>query len=243
MGKSLAVSCISGKKSWYDQTEVDDRKMRTHTTVLFLVMEAVLYMIFMALDLLGFSSWTTGWKYAGILLCLLFSLLCASKGGDRAVPAALLFTSVADLFLLVIDHYYLAGVLFFLAAQLVYLIRLYKMAGKIWLPARLAGILLSCLVPGILHLYSPLNLVSVLYFSFLLVNMAISWTVRTGQGRIFALGLSLFVLCDLCVGMYNLGWIVPGWLHQFIRIGMWLFYLPSQVLISLSGRENMESSL
>ena len=48
----------------------------------------------------------------------------------------------------------------------------------------------------------------------------------------FAIGLLLFTCCDICVGAWNLG-LLPG----FTRIGMWLFYLPSQVLIVLSQEE------
>ena len=49
----------------------------------------------------------------------------------------------------------------------------------------------------------------------------------------FGTGLLLFVGCDLCVGLHNLAGI-PAPLAAFARVGMWLFYLPSQVLITLS---------
>lgn len=47
--------------------------------------------------------------------------------------------------------------------------------------------------------------------------------------RRFAWGLLLFVGCDVCVGAWNLGLF-----EDFSRVGMWFFYLPSQVLITLS---------
>ena len=50
------------------------------------------------------------------------------------------------------------------------------------------------------------------------------------QRRRFAAGLGLFVCCDLCVGAFNLG-LLTG----FTRYGMWLFYLPSQVLLALAA--------
>lgn len=51
---------------------------------------------------------------------------------------------------------------------------------------------------------------------------------------LFAWGLSLFVCCDVCVGLWNLSVPLPPALLEFARVGMWLFYLPSQVLIVLS---------
>ena len=61
------------------------------------------------------------------------------------------------------------------------------------------------------------------------------------RGRCFGLGLLLFVGCDLCVGLHNLAAVLPvvdtGPLFSFAQVGMWLFYLPSQVLITLSVRK------
>ena len=56
-----------------------------------------------------------------------------------------------------------------------------------------------------------------------------------GRGRLFVLGLVLFFCCDLCVGVHNAPGLFPAGLTAFARVGMWLFYLPAQVLITLSG--------
>lgn len=57
--------------------------------------------------------------------------------------------------------------------------------------------------------------------------------------RAFSAGLVLFVCCDLCVGLQNLSAfpsrVRARRLFAFARVGMWLFYLPSQVLITLSA--------
>ena len=51
----------------------------------------------------------------------------------------------------------------------------------------------------------------------------------------------LFLLCDVCVGLRNQPSLLPG-LAGAAQVGMWLFYLPGQVLLVLSGfpkrREN-----
>ncbi len=201
----------------------------------FLITETIIYVIFMAMDLLSIGGTTIGLKYTGILLCLLFSILCVANGGDRIVPFALLFTAVADFFLLVINEYYLAGVCSFIIVQTLYLIRLYQGTGKLWLPARIIGAALAVLILMLTGLFSVVNLASVLYYSLLLINMVLCWTLPGRKWRTFALGLTLFILCDTCVGIFNLGSVMPADLYAFAAIGMWLFYLPSQVLISLTS--------
>ncbi len=209
--------------------------MKRQTITVFLIIEAILYLIFMTMDLSAFGGSTIGLKYVSILLCLLFSILSAVNGGDWILPFALTFTALADFFLLVINEYYLAGVCSFLVVQSLYLLRLYQDTGKLWLPARIICAFAAVLILPVTGLFSILNLVSVLYYSQLLVNMAVSWSVRSRKWRIFALGLTLFMLCDTCVGLFNLGSLVPAGLWNFASIGMWLFYLPSQVLITVSG--------
>ncbi len=217
--------------------------VKRSTITAFLITETVLYVLFMAMDLFSIGGSTIGLKYAGILLCLLFSILCAIRGGDRIVPFALLFTAVADFFLLVINEYYLAGVCSFILVQTLYLLRLYRDTKKLWLPARIICAVLAVLVLMLTGLFSAVNLASVLYYSLLLINLAISWTVPGRKGRTFALGLTLFILCDTCVGIFNMGSLMPAGLYAFASIGMWLFYLPSQVLISLTGLNPQTASI
>jgi len=55
-------------------------------------------------------------------------------------------------------------------------------------------------------------------------------------------GLWLFLLCDVCVGVHNQPELFPEWLAAFAQVGMWLFYLPGQVLLVLSGRKKEDIS-
>ena len=86
----------------------------------FLSVEGVAYACFLLLDLTGHGDQTTPIKYAGVVLCLAFSLL----GTDRLVPLALALTAGADWFLLVRNDRYLLGIALFLAVQAVYFLRL-----------------------------------------------------------------------------------------------------------------------
>ena len=67
------------------------------------------------------------------------------------------------------------------------------------------------------------------------------WTLNGARQRAFALGLTLFVGCDTCVGLFN---VLPAGspLYFPASVGMWLFYLPSQVLIALSTLPEKEEA-
>lgn len=212
---------------------------RGHITA-FIIAELLLYAAFLALDLTGRFSASVWLKYGGVLLCLLFSALCAHRGGDRLVPAALCLTAAADCFLLVLNAHYALGVLIFLGAQSAYLFRLRLQTGRAWPVLRALVPLAAGLLLFPLGQASPLNLLAGLYFSQLLVNAAIAWSVPGCRWRLFALGLTLFIGCDLCVGAFNAPALFPAAVYSFARFGMWAFYLPSQMLIALSALPEKE---
>lgn len=203
--------------------------MKKPAQLVFLVAEALLYLTFLTLDLTGRGSDTIWLKYGGILLCLLWAALLALRGGDRLVAPALLFTAGADWFLLVRGHRFMLGVALFLVVQTLYLLRLRRAGMGSDLPLRSGLALLLALAVVLLNMGTALNLLVALYFSQLLANTILAW--RAGKA-LFAAGLTLFVCCDICVGLFNLGLLTP-----FSSVGMWLFYLPSQVLIALSAKE------
>ena len=200
----------------------------------FIAVEGLLYAAFLALDLTGRSAGSVPVKYGGVLLCLLFALACALRGGDRLVPAALALTAGADWFLLVRNDNYAVGVALFLCVQTVYCLRLRRHGAPAAYPLRAGAALGAGLGLYALELASPLNLLAALYFSQLLSNTLLAWTRKGKRWRIFAAGLTLFVGCDLCVGLFN---VLPpaSPLYPAVAVGMWLFYLPSQVLIALSA--------
>ena len=203
----------------------------------FLSAEGVIYALFLALDLTGRGGQSVPLKYAGILLCLAFSLL----GADRLVPLALALTAGADWFLLVRNDRYLLGIALFLAVQTVYLLRLRRAGADSAWPLRSA--LALALGAGVyaLHMASAVNLAAALYFSQLMSNTLLAWTLKGAPRRAFALGLTLFVGCDVCVGLFN---VLPPGSPPYLAasVGMWLFYLPSQVLIALSALPGKEDA-
>ena len=202
----------------------------------FLLAEAVLYGTFLWLDLSPGGPGSTPVKYAAILSCALFSLLWALfGGGDRLTALALVLTGAADTFLLELDAHYAAGVLLFCGVQLCYFLRLYPKGRRSLWGGRLGLFLLSLGALCALKLLTALNILALFYFSNFLCNAFLSLGCPGRRARIFSAGLCLFLCCDLCVAAYQFPGSLPDAVFQAARVGMWLFYLPGQVLIALSG--------
>lgn len=202
-------------------------------TKFFILTESILYIIFLTLDLTGVSG--SAWlKYAGILLCVCFGFAGADSREDRLIALALFFTAAADFFLLVLNRHYEAGVFIFCLVQLLYCVRLTfpekkcppgEIALRIGIPAALIPLL------ALLHRQSLLNILVSIYFTNLVINALKS--LRRPELSPMPAGFFLFIGCDICVGLFNLNLQIP-WLYTFAAYAMWAFYLPSQVLITLS---------
>lgn len=230
----------------FSERQVKMKKTDPSGSIMFLFVfaESILYVSFLALDLLSASGVLSAiLKYCSILLCFFFSLMSGRTRDRILITAALGLTAVADLFLLILDSHYLTGVLCFCGVQMLYYCRILRAGGIFclaFLPVRF--LLTGCifLLLGILHIFDPLSAAGAFYFTQLLFNAAESLAVRRKnvQYTLFCTGLFLFICCDLCVGLSNLRsmavYSVPEPVLSFAQIGMWLFYLPSQVLITLS---------
>ena len=202
----------------------------------FPALAGVLWAVFLFLDVTRTAD-STLVKFAGICLCCIAALPGAHTADGRLVAAALCFTVGADWFLLVRDKNYTLGVCLFLVVQGLYAVRLYALRdARPCLPGlvfRAGELLLLAILtvtdPSLLPLWAVL-----LYFSNLCVNTLEAFALKK---RVFAWGLLLFVCCDICVGLWNVSPFIPPVLGELARIGMWFFYLPSQVLIVLSQEQ------
>ena len=158
---------------------------------------------------------TTFIKYGGIIACALYSLYTAVKGKVKLpfVTFALCFTLLADYFLLVKNDGYIYGV---------------------------SAFSVLCIAMFIARLIEPLTAAVAFYACMIVGNAVESFSLCKLGVRyiVFAVGLCLFIGCDVCVGIYNLSSFIDVGLtaraaETFVFLS-WTFYLPSQVMIALS---------
>ena len=209
------------------------RVLRRPSVCLFLAVEAVIWITFLSQDLQNLDN--TVLKYVSILLCAGFALAEAAQGGDPLMACALVFTAGADTFLLLLDRNYGLGVCLFIVVQSLYLVRLFRPSRRTFWPLRVALFVAALIALQLLDLLIPVNVLALFYFTEFASNVALSFTLSGTMWRMFSLGLSLFLCCDLCVGAFNQPGLIPDALYDPVRVGMWFFYLPAQVLIVLSA--------
>jgi hypothetical protein len=193
-------------------------------------------------------------RYIYILLCFSLTLLIGRKDYDTAdrnvLQLAFFFTSIADFFL-IIKNYYILGILFFILVQVTYIIRHSRKRCPNIKYIKTSILAFAALI-AISILFKPycintsLYVIALVYGYFLLNSLAIAWSTlfnkfyKKVSSFMIAIGMSLFFLCDINVGLYQfltLCYEVPS--LQMIYFLVWFFYLPSQLLLSLSGyKEN-----
>lgn len=211
--------------------------MKNTLIKIFICAQTAIYIAFTVTDLLS-APGSTPLKFSGMLLCLAFSAYLSASGGEKTVTWAIGFSVLADVLLLLLERYYAAGIGLFCAAQAMYFLRIYRANGhRAAVPARIITFLTAICVLTALKTASPLNILAVFYFTFFLCNAMQSFGVKN---RLFSIGLCLFICCDVCVGLHSLP--LTGMVHALTGMGMWTFYLPSQVLITLSGRKPDEQT-
>lgn len=212
----------------------------------FVAVEAVIYIVFNILTATTPGD-TIYLKYAGVLLCLAVAAAAIYfvRSKDSVIlVCALVCTAISDLFILVLNTYYQIGLVTFIFTQTVYLYRLYcdRMSKlKYTLIARIATIVLLWAVMDVVS-KDGLNflIAEVCFYIVMLAGNVIDSLLlcrRSPKNVIFAVGLILFLLCDVCVGLDNAGMIglnIPAETRKIINFLIWVFYLPSQVLIACS---------
>lgn len=185
-------------------------------------------------------------KYAGMLICFAFAAYACFFGGKDSiiVLSALFFTIIADYFLLVKNENYEWGLAAFIAAQTAYFIRLFCRKGArraLWGAARIILAAATCIAVAAAKINDALVYLVAVYASLFLVNIIESYSFFGGdvKNKLFAIGLTLFACCDVCVLLFNLGSFVNvGYSEKtaefFVKLS-WIFYLPSQCLVALSS--------
>ena len=185
--------------------------------------------------------------YLAIVLVALFALVALCGGGDRRlylIRLGIAFTLVADYFLVLADDSELEGVLAFIVVQIFYAAYLFvreeRRTVKIISLAVRGALMTGLVIVAFIVLgegTDPLAIASVIYYGNLVISCAFAFLLGREE-RIFAIGLLLFAMCDIWIGLevlfssyldsnlmdfvYNANYNLP-----------WVFYQPSQILIGL----------
>jgi hypothetical protein len=232
--------------------------------VLFLYV-VFLYMDFYNVKMLINSKYI---KYMCILLCFLLSILTnrkqiVEKGKGTIVynnrdiyllQLAMFLTVIADLFLVIFD-FYILGIVCFCLVQITYSIRYTIKKNKMTL--KKIFILFECVVITyviINFLIIKINiLVPISLFYFICLINAFSKAIMLWKINLYpcpskyfiVFGMILFLLCDICVALSNMYIFLDltgGFFSRFQQTTwflIWVFYIPSQLLLSLSGSEGI----
>lgn len=256
---------------------------------LFILVQAVLYLVFLRLDLTGDNiSLSSKIKFTMIILCFCYALLFVKSPSKsffhdkeegyykRAhtssilFKGALFFTVISDLFLLILNFNFL-GVLTFIIVQQLYGLYL-DIIGEQEKEKRATYQIYNFLIRISIQVFLSLSIIFILHqngmvsdkiltitiFYFLSIITNVIRAVREAcrgnlhpnknkSNILFAIGMLLFLLCDINVGLFNLADFISvskdkyELLYSVSSILMWTFYAPSQVLITLSGKRNQHS--
>lgn len=213
---------------------------------IFILIELVLTVLVQLIS--GVSN--TVVSFLAIVIAFLFPLLFIKKSYSYIyTQIGLLCTVFADLFLVVITPVYkIPAMIFFSITQICYFLKI--LYNQKILKIRLLHIItrsitiIIAIVITIIVLKDKtdfLSIISIFYYANLIINIIFSFMTNQ-KSIIFSIGLILFACCDLLIGMsvLNDSYIkIPenSLLHLLVNTGFnlaWLFYVPSQTLISIS---------
>lgn len=199
------------------------------------------------------SNYSIILKYIGILLSLLIGNNGYNKNDTKLLQLALCFTALADLCLLILG-YYTVGVLIFCFVQITYVIRHAGITKKNMIIINVLTFFILVFVvrlgTNIIHINNidrELLIIGCIYAILLVFSVYSAWKVFNRKYYtslscyLICIGMTLFLLCDINVAisaLINNVFIFGVNLKSVSRLLVWIFYLPSQVLLALSGYRN-----
>lgn len=188
-------------------------------------------------------------EFSSIALAALFPIIFINPNKNAfSINIGLFLTVFADIFLVLINPINQnVGMIFFVIAQLCYFLFLYanteSKAQRVSNVVTRLVLTTAIIVASILVLKEKtdfLSIISVIYIANLFVNLLFSY-IGGKKSIAFGIGLTLFVLCDVVIGLQQaLGTYITvaesSIIYKLAFSGFniaWACYLPSQVIISL----------
>ena len=230
------------------------KMVRKNLPIVFVAIELCLYAIILFFDVKHLEIFC----YLTIVLAFIFSTFYLQEGKYNFIcMIAFIFTLISDFFLVVNGKAEYKGIAMtsFLIVQLMYAIYIYltienKKNLVIGLSLRLT-LMTVLLILTFVVLKSGsdyLAVVSIIYFANLICNI-IDCIINIKKLHLLLIALVLFMLCDVITGLSvadGLYFNIPATsiIAKIIYVPfnlIWLFYVPSQVLIALNLNKKKKS--
>ena len=192
---------------------------------------------------------------SSVSLACIFVLVNYKRKGWFLLALAFINTVIADTFLsglALLDFNQIIAMCFFIVVQSCYFLILYtnhttvkqKVIHVIVRSAvSIIAVLLTVLV--LKEKTNALVIIAMIYFANLLVNVVYAF-IQIRLSLLLPIGLLLFVLCDIFIGISVLYQMFPFptdsflyTLNTFISNPAWMFYVPSQTILALTVKENL----
>lgn len=214
---------------------------------LYIILIMLVYSLFIVIDLLNIESinyLSTLLKYMSIVIFFITSLFIGEYGHNlvdtRLLQVALFFTLCADTCLLIFNYFKL-GVFFFCIVQTVYIIR-HSILLRLKISKSIFIFFLAIAIPFILAPFKPIRIDGglIIMTTIYAILLTTSLIVALKADGLIAYGLIFFYLCDINVALSTILIAYPMFiggtsLAYPARLLVWIFYLPSQLFLTLSG--------
>ena len=232
-----------------------------YTKRLLIIAVCLLFIMFLSVDVydVEFPLPSKVLKFLTILLCMVISIISSTlKRQSKNIfllQLGLIFTTMADYIFLIHGDNYSIAIGLFSIVQIVYSLR-YREGNELM---RILGFGIIYFVIIIIYkmigTYFNINfliVISVFYGICLISSLKEAIYLFKDNSyiflnRIILLGMILFFLCDINLGFnYILGSLnnidyVLNLLKRIASISIWMYYIPSQILLSLSGSLNFNN--
>ncbi len=220
------------------------KKMALVTSI-YLLMQFIYYLILHTTKLIDFYVGCYIVIIIDVIVSIIIALLIKVKY-SYIIVIAQIFTLLADTFLTLLDRYYIIGLSFFICAQIAYYIYILSLDSfKFNKNHQIFGFLRVILIIAFLILllikktFDIIIVLTGIYFSMLVLNFIESF-ITIKINFMLPIALFLFILCDVCVGCLNIIDIFPintsSLIYKIATSNInwaWLFYHPSQVILSM----------
>ncbi|SES84504.1 lysoplasmalogenase family protein [[Clostridium] polysaccharolyticum] len=191
--------------------------------------------------------WINYLRYGAVALCFLYVSFYFAKNKQRNHSdwfflLGLFFTCLADIFLILQNKHLEMGITAFFITQICYFLYLTKGIKKVWKYYIIVNCLCAIVLFGAAYFITMQH--SMMLFLICLYGVTFSGNVLLavkgfGKHALFSSGLIMFFCCDICVGLSNSALLgIPVSVEAVFFWLIWIFYIPSQVCISIFAAQN-----